>query len=427
MKKAAGSIDPKDPRFPYGELFPTGFFAPDVESNPYTPNIFTRPVPSEEPRETSVTPSPGISEVPAPPVPPGPPEPLIKPEDASKKKKRELYVLKSFAPTLPLDMYFPEAEEPGNMDGSFMLLEYLKSVGYKEVGWIRGPEFKETNCHKVDGWPICTVNLGLHKDIESLLRESKNHSEAKGYSPPKPIIYLSHPNCGCGLRCYAPRSVEDIPDSAPGIPLHANDEIKKKYKEVLYHRLRDMNINRWSALSQADLDKYVRSFKLPFIYKVKNKKKDIEERELLKNIGTVPDTYASNNSWNKAAIEEGEVWTDDIRPIALTEDIIYFQEPFILQPIPKNYVGFQLEKTEKKARIFLPNIGYEIEVPKNVINYLELRPSKIQPDANVFISIEGDMAIIIAYEEYEKSLCYIPSFKELMFLDGNYTTLEILN
>lgn len=25
MKKAAGSIDPKDPRFPYGELFPTGF------------------------------------------------------------------------------------------------------------------------------------------------------------------------------------------------------------------------------------------------------------------------------------------------------------------------------------------------------------------------------------------------------------------
>lgn len=188
-----------------------------------------------------------------------------------------------------------------------------------------------------------------------------------------------------------------------------------------------MNINRWSALSQADLDKYVRSFKLPFIYKVKNKKKDIEERELLKNIGTVPDTYASNNSWNKAAIEEGEVWTDDIRPITLTEDIIYFQEPFILQPIPKNYVGFQLEKTEKKARIFLPNIGYEIEVPKNVINYLELRPSKIQPDANVFISIEGDMAIIIAYEEYEKSLCYIPSFKELMFLDGNYTTLEILN
>jgi len=416
MKKQAGSLDPKDPQFPYGELFPTGFFSPDVESNPYTPNIFTRPVPSEELREEPVTPSP------APPAVPVPPAPPTKPEEALEKKKRELYVLKSFAPTLSLDRYFPEEEKPGNMDGSFMILEYLKSVGYKEVSWIRGPEFKETNCHKVDGWPICTLNLGLQKDIESLLSESISHAGVKGYSPPKPIIYLSHPNCGCSLRCYAPRSAEDIPDSAPGIPLHADDEIKKKYKDVLYYRLRDMNINRWSTLSQADLDKYIRSFKLPFVYKVKNKKKDIEERELLKKIEGNPQQYASYDSWDKTAAEED--WVEDIRPVTLAEDVVYFQEPFILQPIPKTYVGFQLEKTENKSRVFLSNLGYELEVPKSILNYLELRPSKIQPDANVFIDVEGDLAIIIAYEEYEKSFCYIPAFKEFMFLDGNFTVLE---
>jgi hypothetical protein len=43
----------------------------------------------------------------------------------------------------------------------------------------------------------------------------------------------------------------------------------------------------------------------------------------------------------------------------------------------------------------------------------------------MFIDIDGELAVIIAYEEYEKSLCYIPAFKDFAFLDGDFTTLEI--
>ena len=417
MIKKAAPIKPQDMQFPYGELFPKGFFAPDVESNPFTPNILTRPVPSEEPRKEEEEEVLRLS-----------PEDLtpVKPEISTKtgRPKRELYVLQTFAPSLAIDQYFPSEEKQGNMDGSFMILEYLKSVGYSDVSWIRGPEFKHDNCHKVNGWPICTTNLGLRTTIETLLSEAIMHAGVKGYSPPKPIIYLSHPNCGCSLRVYAPRGESEIPDNAPGIPMHASDEIKNNYKRLLFLKLKDLKINRWSTLSQADLDKYIRSYKLPFVYKTKDTKKDVQERELLKELEGDIHEYASYNPWIKTAEEDSD-WVEDIRPVGLVDDSLYFQEPFILQPIPKTYIGFQLEKTENKSRVFLTNLGYEIELPKNLINYLELKPSKMEPDANMFIDIDGELAVIIAYEEYEKSLCYIPAFKDFVFLDGDFTTLEI--
>jgi len=61
-----------------------------------------------------------------------------------------------------------------------------------------------------------------------------------------------------------------------------------------------------------------------------------------------------------------------------------------------------------------------------MINYLEVRPSRIQPDANVFIDIDGELAILLEYEEYEKSLCYMPSFREVISIDKNFNTLDII-
>jgi hypothetical protein len=61
-----------------------------------------------------------------------------------------------------------------------------------------------------------------------------------------------------------------------------------------------------------------------------------------------------------------------------------------------------------------------------MLDYLELRPSNKEADANTFINIDGEYGIVLQARDYEKPVCYIPEFEEIMTLDGEYQTLEII-
>ncbi|HRZ18434.1 MAG TPA: hypothetical protein P5136_00015 [Methanofastidiosum sp.] len=387
--------------------------SPDVESNPYTPNIFTlRPtqVPSEPLRKEPVLP---VQPQVAPPT-----KTTIIPEPTEKPKEedyKEFYTLRSFMPKyIDQNQFFTEEAEgkPGDVDSSYTVLEYLHALGYRQARWMTGPEYKDSNCHKVQGRPICEARLGLVYGIKGIMTFSENHRFANNYNKPKPFIAMAHPRCRCHLICLKP---DRIPENAPGLTLFARKEIKEKFKANLLSKLENVYVDRWTTISQTDLNKDLLNYleDEPTLY-------DIEQRkpgeELEREYSYDPD---------RIVLAE-ENWEEDIRPISLTQDFLYWQFPGFFRAVPKSYIGFQLEKTENKSRVFLSNLGYEIIIPKNIINYIEVRPAQIEPDANVFIDIDGELGILLKYEDYEEPLCYLPSFREFMYLDGDFKTLETI-
>jgi hypothetical protein len=405
----------------------------DLESSPLTPQVITRkpgvpaqpapvvpaPTPEEEYKKTLERKQPG--------QPPEARKPKVK-QKPIEQRAPEVGVLHEFFPSILNQDVFYDEENDQHIDSSLTVFEYLKAMGYKRGQWILGPEWRSDNCHKhkqrllvnystgrryenVDV-PICLARSSSTFAIDSILANAADHAAAHSYSPAKPIIALSHPGCRCSIYFMKPANYSSIPDNAPGLPMYADKKSLTKFKKELYERLPDIHVNRWSFIAQKDIDAAI-PVESKKNFNIKDSNPEPEGSEYASLMDVIIKTA-------------DEVWEEDIRPIKVTQNFMYYQFPGILTPVPQKYIGFQLAKTDKIARIYLTELGHEIIVPIKMLNYLQLVPSKEQADANTFIETDGEYGIILQARDYEDPVCYIPAFEEIMTLEGDYKTLKAI-
>ena len=88
------------------------------------------------------------------------------------------------------------------------------------------------------------------------------------------------------------------------------------------------------------------------------------------------------------------------------------------------YKGFQIETKGDKSRIFLAALGYILTVPTHILQEIHVQPSQsLELKDDTFVSINGELGIIIYYADYENPIAYIPDFDEKIAIDG-YQILE---
>ena len=367
-----------------------------------------------------------------------------------------LNTLNEFYPEIYNQAQFFEEEKPGNIDSSINIFAYLLSLGYVEAIWGVGPEYSDDNCHMitVDGYrtPVCKDNWGKTYLIQDVIKHANDHASkppsGNPYYPPVPIISLSHPKCSCHLTCRSPGSIDEIPDNAPGIPSFADEAVIIKYKKKLFKQLKDVEVDRWSILPEDVLhipqiqrteeeDKKNIPFKGEVIqanpnFKEEKKKPVKKEKEPTGYATPEMLSYFRSNeaSTEDEIIKEGKSkWVEDIKPIILNRQFIYKQPLGIIRPVPVTYRGFQLEKNETHSKVYLSSLGYTIEVPLEIITYINLVPSEEEHlDSGMYISLEGELAIVLIAHDYENLICYLPEIDDVVYIDQNdgYQILKIV-
>lgn len=374
----------------------------DIESPPS--QVITK-IPGIEP-EIPITPSKPIAVEPIP-TKPIPPKKQEVPRKEPKEKAQELVMLTSFFPTITEQSIFNE-DDSSNIDSSLTVFDYLKARGYKFGTWLISENFDQNNCHKVLGKPVCLKNSGKTFSIDFIINFANEHADAHGYFPPHPFFALAHVNCNCGILCHKPTSLTQIPDTSPGLPMFADRKTINKFKKQIFEKLKDVYVNRWTFMLQSDIDEIFPEDTKARYYDIFNSNPYKEE-----------DVYASSDEIIKTA-----KWKENIKPISLNEGFLFVQNKKFITPVPSNYFGFQLSSNEKSAHIYLVNLGYVIEVPKNILNYIEIRPINRKPKSFDYIMIDNELGIILSVENESRPLVYLPEFNDVMELDGDYKIFE---
>lgn len=322
-------------------------------------------------------------------------EPKI--EEAPERK-----VLNEFISIMSTHEALSEAH-PCHVDGSLEVLRYLNSFGYDQCSFELGMEFDPKKCRKEKtlgleeekGEPICPKRIGYY-NINDLITGSFTHAMEKGYTRQRPIISLTHPSCSCSLLCVAPTDITQIPDTAPGLPLYGTSEEIDSYKEAILDTLTDVYVNRWTFLSDT----------------LVNPSRSIITSHML------PERI-------KTAAEN---WEEEIRPIRISRDFVFLSLGKIVRPIPSSYVGFQIEKSKDKIKVYLINTNSIIEIPRELVKYVQLReipkPSTITPN-NAYVRVDDMLGMLLMKLDDNSALCYFPEFQATVFVD-EWSSLEII-
>jgi len=174
-------------------------------------------------------------------------------------------------------------------------------------------------------------------------------------------------------------------------------------------------VDRWTALS-AD------------IYENIYTPEEVELEESLKEKWeTTPLNWETPNAFQKNLryIRAAEKWVEDIKPVIVRKGFIYKNISNLIRPIPDTYFGIQLERSEKKRKIFLSNMNYLIIVPDRNIEEVRIRAiTSSKPEPHNFIKIDDTFGIIITVLPNNKIYCYLPEFNEKIFVDSG-TIYEI--
>jgi len=359
-------------------------------------------------------------------------EELEKREELAKVSP-EAAVLNKFAPEVyNYGLFFAELEG-AHVDASINAFTYLKAMGFTRGMWEIGPEHlncvgeKGRDCcrphNEIDpNTPICQVLWNREFSLDQIINNARSYAEEHSFYPPKAIIGLSHPGCKCHISCWMPTNAEEIPDSAPGLPAFADPEELLYYKEQTLAKIRSFSqdgvsipVDRWTALS-AD------------IYENIYTPEEVELEESLKEKWeTTPLNWETPNAFQKNLryIRAAEKWVEDIKPVIVRKGFIYKNISNLIRPIPDTYFGIQLERSEKKRKIFLSNMNYLIIVPDRNIEEVRIRAiTSSKPEPHNFIKIDDTFGIIITVLPNNKIYCYLPEFNEKIFVDSG-TIYEI--
>jgi len=271
-----------------------------------------------------------------------------------------------------------------DVDYSLGALLYLQALGYKECLW-----------HLSENHPvldICDNLYGRTLSIDFLISNARDHSATKGYNPPSPIFALSHPKCICYLTCYPPSSIYEIPNDAPGLPIHGTDQELLPYKEKLFNNLQTMHIDH---ITFPPLDAHK------------------ESRQLVHN---------------RIKVAKNSIWEENIKPVKVNEDFIAKLPLNFFRPIFKGYTGFILMSSIEEDEIYFIDLNRTINISKNFkdqITSISLEPNvDAELTPGTFVNINDEIGIVYRILGSDV-LCYIPGFRNIVKVE-EYIPLSII-
>ena len=354
---------------------------------------------------------------------------VIPPEEI--RTSPEAMVINTFTPELWDDISL-RATLPKFVDSSKNVFMYLKACGYKSGMWVTSPEYhasdpslsnnKKKDLCKVVKYdygmggvtlkgPICGARHGQFYTLENIIEQAHTHSTAHGYFPPKPFMAFAHPGCYCSILCYPPMSTADIPDSAPGVPMHGTPEEKLPYKEQILSNARQFYVDRWTILDE-------RAYKTtaPNVTPQLEREAVLTDAEIADMLGMSGLVAKERNDRYKTA---GKDWAEDIKPVIVSNSFMYKSSLGTYRPIPDVYYGFQVSVNGPVSKVFLSDLSRTMLIPTDKIKDIKIQIAKSKEiEEGSFVKIDDDtFGIVMKIFTPNKILCYLPEFDEMTFVD----------
>ena len=337
----------------------------------------------------------------------------------------EVKVLNIFEPALVDELEL--LGQPGQfLDTSLNSIMYLQALGYKTGTWnlsvehdILGKGLSNKALKSVCSpmvnlgmgkMPICDALHGQIFTLDQVISNAKEHAGKHGYRIPKPVLALSHPKCRCSIICHAPASPNEIPDSAPGVPMEGTSEELLFYKTNIFNNMaqfKDVHIDRHTILARI-IHETAEEYYSETPPKPEAPMSGPEIAEAL--LSTV-----------RVKIAEEE-WTEDIKPVMISKNFIYrtiIGGALIIRPIPDTYYGFQLGTKGNYSRVYLGDLNRIINIPTDRVKDIEVTPSKSGDiEGGNYMEVDGQLCLVIKIFSADKILCYLPELDEAVFVDG---------
>jgi len=396
------------------------------------------------------------------------------------KADPEAKVMNVFKPEIPGMMGYNVAK----YDVSFDSFLYLSAFGYKYAQWqlsfYRGRILSD----------ICDVYAGRFFTIPQLLDDARMHAAGgltpgnnkphNPYFPPAPIFAVSHVGCNCTLQCIAPRNVQEIPLTAPGLPSNTkNTQMIHQLKKNILVSLKDEFINRYTFIDVTTTNNQLLSMYMQQIPSVQedlknrqltvDRSKDISEEakklnrnrqvrnwnrtqgyyeqpvpylggevspmantEYQQNLMSQPtprqDTAEHGMLGSEASpgfviFKQGE-FRENIKPVEVKESIMYQSEMGLLTPLPKGYSGFLLSEEDGLGLVYLLQLNHTILLPMDILKEVNLRVSKLDKKnlyGGMYVYVDDALGIAVnvygTQDKIEKAMIYLPEFQQLIEVD----------
>lgn len=291
-------------------------------------------------------------------------------------------------------------------DLSYNTFLYLQSLGYKYAQW---------NLSAYRGrilYDVCDVYSGRWFTIEGLLNDSLIHKEENGqtpgnwkphkaYDPASPIFAESHPGCRCTLTCIKPRTIGEIPATAPGVPISSERRLVLDARRNLLNTLTDEIVSAHTYIDP-DQARQLQMVTMPDIMnqlalealnepeaKMVSRQVSPEAKkyQIKRHVTKWSPTYAEPTFYaNTAEAIEGDIYASSnqiikfaqssIEPIEIAESFLYLSRQHLVTPIPRGYRGFLLKIGDQSSLCYLLQLNNIVEIPNTFIKVLKLRPSK---------------------------------------------------
>jgi len=263
------------------------------------------------------------------------------------------------------------------VDSSIGAIAYLRSLGYNIAFW----DVNESH----DEWDICDELRSSTFSLDELIDYASVHKIVKGHAHPPACIWAqSHPDCQCHLVCYPPDTIDDIPDSAPGLPTYAEPELLNDFKFKLLQNLPVVIVTPYTQ---------------------------------------APDFYFFHQGAILQLLErfkkaEQDNWIEDIQPITINKTTMIEIELGLQHPITQGDIGFQLQRTNTKSRVYSWNSKRIFEIPTKYLTILSLQESdSTDHPPGTFVNVDGNIGLIHRILN-GNILCYLPEIDTQVTVDN---------
>lgn len=267
-------------------------------------------------------------------------------------------------------------------DYSLGALLYLQALGYKEAQWFLSEAHPK--------YDVCDERAGQTFSIAFLIEHAYRHASGdnpknKSYIPPSPIFSLSHPGCICYLTCLPPMSVDNIPDNAPGLPIHAKPELLTQYKQILFNNLKVIIID---SITMPPLDLH-------------------SANQLEASI---------RDSLRK---KEASSWEEVRNPVNVNTNFISKLPLGFTRPIFTGYKGVELGRHKEHSKVYLLEMNRIVTIPTKYLSTLEMTRSDdiYNIKRGDFIIVDDTLSIVYRVMQNKDIFAFVPDFNHIMRVD----------
>lgn len=267
-------------------------------------------------------------------------------------------------------------------DYSLGALLYLKALGYKDATWYLSEAHPK--------YDVCDERAGNTFNVDFLIEHSYRHSsgnnpKGKSYNPPSPIFSISHPGCLCYLVCLPPSNINDIPDNAPGLPIHAKPEELVQYKQLLFNNLKPVVVDSLT-LPPLDLHQQLNQLEASVYTNVRRK--------------------------------EASTWLDVNNAVEINTNFLSKLPLGFTRPIFKGEIGVEIARHKEHSKVYILQMNRIIMVPTKYLDTLETqRCGDIIIKRGDFILIDGSISIVYRVMSNKDVYAFLPDFKNVMKVD----------